>query len=56
LGRKFSPQRSQYTVTLQVPEGGIETSDRRQLTALAVPKTTGQTVSFGIGIFFAQKF
>src|SRR5713226_8083863 len=49
LGRKFSPQRSQYTVAL--PHTGIQTSDRRQLTALAVPKTTGRRVSFGAGRF-----
>src|ERR1700694_4836027 len=49
LGRKFSPQRSQYTGALR--QSGIQTSDRRQLTALAVPKTTGPRGSFGIGLF-----
>src|SRR6266436_5752250 len=36
LGRKFSPQRSQYTVAL--PDAGIHTRDRRQFTAFVVPK------------------
>src|SRR5437016_7634988 len=54
LGRKFSPQRSQYTGAL--PQAGIQTSDRRQLTAFAVPKTTGPRGSFGLGRFLAQKF
>src|ERR1700704_5475988 len=53
LGRKFSPQRSQYTVTL--PVAGIQASDRRQLTAFAVPKTTGQRGSFGLGRFSCTK-
>src|SRR6059058_635422 len=47
LGRKFSPQRSQYTATL--PLEGIQPHNRRQVTAFAVPKTTGQRVSFGLG-------
>src|SRR5712691_6670331 len=33
LGRKFSPQRSQYTAAL--PDAGMDTRDRRQLTAFA---------------------
>src|SRR5436309_1096683 len=53
LGRKFSPQRSQYTVAL--PQPGIQTSDRRQLTAFAVPKTTGPRVSFGLSRFSCTK-
>src|SRR6266436_627110 len=53
LGRKFSPQRSQYTVAL--PDAGIHTRDRRQFTAFAVPKTTGQKVSFGLGLFSCTK-
>src|SRR6266566_7385841 len=53
LGRKFSPQRSQYTVTL--PDGRIQTSDRCQLTALFVPKTTGQKVSFGPSVLTCTK-
>src|SRR5882762_1322071 len=52
LGRKFSPQRSQYTVALRT---GIQTSDRRQLTAFAVPKTTGPMGSFGLGRFSCTK-
>jgi len=54
LGRKFSPQRSQYTVTL--PVAGIQASDRRQLTAFAVPKTTGQRAVLVSVVFLAQKF
>src|SRR5438445_8450869 len=53
LGRKFSPQRSQYTGAL--PQSGIQTSDRRELTAFAVPKTTGPRGSFGIGLFSCTK-
>src|SRR5260370_30069468 len=53
LGRKFSPQRSQYTGAL--PQSGIQTSDRRQLTAFAVPKTTGPRGSFGPGRFSCTK-
>src|SRR6266404_13121 len=53
LGRKFSPQRSQYTVAL--PVAGIQASDRCQLTAFAVPKTTGQRGSFGLGRFSCTK-
>src|SRR5437660_10442778 len=49
LGRKFSPQRSQYTAAL--PHAGIQTSDRRQLTAFALPKTTVPSGSFGLGRF-----
>ncbi|PYU57984.1 MAG: hypothetical protein DMG56_11875 [Acidobacteria bacterium] len=37
-------------------QAGIQTSDRRQLTAFAVPKTTGPRGSFGLGRFLAQKF
>src|SRR5467141_1132453 len=53
LGRKFSPQRSQYT-------GGLPGSERRacnrcQVTANTVPKTTGPTVSFGLGLFSCTK-
>src|SRR6266481_1362581 len=53
LGRKFSPQRSQYTVAL--PRPGIQTSDRRQITAFDVPKTTGPRGSFGIGVISCTK-
>src|SRR5467141_350275 len=53
LGRKFSPQRSQYTGAL--PWAGMQTRDRRQLTAFAVPKTTGPRVSFGLGQFTCTK-
>src|SRR5712692_9112910 len=54
LGRKFSPQRSQYTVTL--PQAGIQTSDRRQLTALAVPKLLVRGSVLVSAYFLAQKF
>src|SRR6266481_2948491 len=47
LGRKFSPQRSQYTAAL--PWAGIQDCDRCQITAIAAPKTTGPRVSFGLG-------
>src|SRR5713101_1844225 len=53
LGRKFSPQRSQYTAAL--PWAGMQTRDRRQLTAFVVPKTTGQRGSFGLGVFSCNK-
>src|SRR5712664_4001522 len=53
LGRKFSPQRSQYTVAL--PEAGIQTRDRSQLTAFMFPKTTGRRGSFGMGGFSCTK-
>jgi hypothetical protein len=33
----------------------MQTSDRRQLTVFAVPKTTGQRVSFGLGVFSCTK-
>src|SRR5256885_16542092 len=48
LGRKFSPQRSQYTATL--PLEGIQPRNPRKVTAFAVPKTTGRRVSFGLGV------
>src|SRR6266481_7732464 len=47
LGRKFSPQRSQYTAAL--PWAGIQDCDPCQITAIAAPKTTGPRVSFGLG-------
>src|SRR5260221_13333278 len=53
LGRKFSPQRSQYTVTL--PQEGIQPRNPLQVTAFAVPKTTGQRVSFGLGVLTCTK-
>jgi hypothetical protein len=33
----------------------MQASDRRQGSASAVPKTTGQKVSFGPGVFFLHK-
>src|SRR5713226_7083741 len=49
LGRKFSPQRSQYTVVL--PEDEIRTYSRRQCIAFASPKATGPRDSFGLSRF-----
>src|SRR2546430_2689032 len=54
LGRKFSPQRSQYTGAL--PQPGIQTSDRRQLTAFAVPKLLVRGAVLVSVSFLAQKF
>ena len=33
----------------------MKSTIRHQVTAIAVPKTTGQTVSFGVGIFSCTK-
>src|SRR6266403_1221140 len=53
LGRKFSPQRSQYTAAL--PGARMQPRHRRQLIAFMFPKTTGQRVSFGIGLICCTK-
>src|SRR6266705_6041710 len=53
LGRKFSPQRSQYTFAL--PWEGIQDCDRPQITAIFVPKTTGQKVSFSPSVLTCTK-
>src|SRR5882762_4537935 len=45
LGRKFSPQRSQYTAAL--PGARMQPRHRHHLIAFMFPKTTGQRVSFG---------
>src|SRR5205823_8490614 len=52
LGRKFSPQRSQYTVFSR--REGIRTNSR-PVYGLRAAKTTGPRNSFGVGVLYSTK-